>query len=260
MLDMAKILSYNNSNMMYGYDLKVHQTDETDLSDTELCISAQAGDRNAEEKLVCRYSRLVKACARPYFLAGADGEDLIQEGMLGLLKAVRSFDSSKGVPFEAFANMCVTRQIFSAVKTAASARHSPLNQSTSICEPLFDDNADVVSTSSVPISDPMLVVIGMEEHRELLSQLSCLLSVFEAKVLELYLSGNSYDEMSVILKKPTKSVDNAIQRIRRKSAQYFSSRRTQDLSCTHISNLVPDKRDSQSKRGKKNVSGQDISM
>lgn len=259
MLDTVWIVGYNNNKMMYGYDLKIHQSEQSQIADADLCRLAQAGDRSAEETLVCRYSRLVKACARPYFLAGADGEDLIQEGMLGLLKAVRGFDSTKGVPFEAFAHMCVTRRIFSAVKTAAGTKHFPLNQSTSIGEPLFDDNADVVNAASLPISDPMLLVIGMEEHRELKQQLSCLLSVFEAKVLELYLDGNSYEEMSVILNKPAKSVDNAIQRIRRKSAQYFSSRRTQASTCTHISNQVP-QRDSQSKRGKKNVSGQDISM
>ncbi|MCB6366909.1 sigma-70 family RNA polymerase sigma factor [Intestinibacillus massiliensis] len=183
-----------------------------------LCKAASLGDNDAMEQLVHRYSRLVKTCARPYFLAGADGEDLIQEGMVGLLRAIREYDASKSVPFEAFARLCITRRLYSAVRAAASHKHEMLNHSISIEKPLFDDNAEPRPQVAEPISDPESLVIGMEEHRERLKQLLGSLSIFEAKVLRLYLDGYSYEEMAGRLDKPIKSVDNAIQRIRRKSA------------------------------------------
>lgn len=208
----------------------LNQGKESD-SDSVLCRLAQQGDRVAEEQLVCRYARLVKSCARTYFLAGADGEDLIQEGMLGLLKAVRAFDERKGVPFEAFAHLCIKRRLLNTLKYGE--HRGADSQTVFIGEPLFDDK-DAASAVSAPISDPMLLVIGMEEQRELKRQLSSLLSVFEAKVLELFLEGYSYEEMSRLLGKSIKSVDNAIQRIRRKSAKSLSGR-MQGETCTHIS-------------------------
>lgn len=187
-------------------------------SDEALCTAARKGDGRATEQLVHRYSRLVKTCARPYFISGADGEDLIQEGMIGLLGAVQSFDAALGVPFEAYARLCVTRKIYSAVRAASAQKHEPLNHSISIEKPLFDDNAEPRPQVTEPTSDPESLVIGMEEQRERLDRLLGLLSVFEAKVLTLFLDGLSYEEMAQALGKPIKSVDNAIQRIRRKSA------------------------------------------
>ena len=188
------------------------------VGDIDLCCAAHNGDESAMEVLVHRYSRLVKTCARPYFLAGADGEDLIQEGMIGLIRAVREFDSEREVPFEAFARLCVTRKIYSAVRAASASKHEMLNHSISIEKPLFDDNAESRSPVAEPVSDPESLVIGIEEQKERINRLLSSLSVFEAKVLRLYLDGYSYDEMAVLLKRPFKSVDNAIQRIRRKSA------------------------------------------
>ncbi|MGI6181188.1 MAG: sigma-70 family RNA polymerase sigma factor [Agathobaculum sp.] len=187
-------------------------------SDEQLCLLAQLGDGDAAEVLVKRYARLVKTCARPYFLLGADTEDLLQEGMLGLMKAVREFDQTRGAPFQAFARLCVTRRIYSAVRAAASSRHAPLNQSLSIDRPLFEDLAESRTRVTAPMSDPETLVIGNEEREELIKQLYALLSEFEAKVLSLFLDGVSYEEMSETLHKPIKSVDNAIQRIKRKSA------------------------------------------
>ena len=160
------------------------------------------------ENLIRRYTRLVKTCARPYFLAGADAEDLMQEGMLGLLNAVREYDESKGAPFGAFARLCITRKIYSAVKAAASLKHDPLNQSMSIDRPLFEDLAESRTRVTAPNGDP-------EERKK---KLYSLLSEFEAQVLTLFLDGLSYEEMSEALHKPIKSVDNAVQRIKRKSA------------------------------------------
>lgn len=194
------------------------KNDMESCSDEQLCLLAQQGDRNAEEVLVARYFGVVKSCSRPYFLAGGDVEDLIQEGMLGLLNAVRAYNSDRGVPFEAFARMCITRRIYSAVKSASAAKHEPLNHSESIAKtPLFDDNSDTAHAAT----DPAWLVIGREEHREIQQRLMSLLSAFEARVLALYLNGCSYEEMAAEVGKPVKSVDNAIQRIRRKAATLF---------------------------------------
>lgn len=188
-------------------------------TDEQLCALAQQGNGDAAEQLVKRYARLVKTCARPYFLIGADAEDLLQEGMLGLMKAIREFDPAKGAPFNAFARLCVTRKIYSAVRAAAACKHAPLNHSLSIDRPLFEDLAESHTRGMAPIGDPESLVIGNEERKELVGQLYALLSEFEAKVLSLFLDGVSYEEMAETLHKPIKSVDNAIQRIKRKSAR-----------------------------------------
>lgn len=188
------------------------------LSDVELCQQAQRGEQDAMELLCKRYSCLVKSCARPYFLVGADEEDLLQEGMLGLLNAIREFDSQKGIPFPAFARVCVLRRIYSAVRTASAMKHSPLNRSMSFDRPLFEDLAESHNRIMISSSDPESLVIGNEERDERMKQLYALLSAFEAKVLTLFLDGLSYEQMAETLHKPVKSVDNAIQRIRRKSA------------------------------------------
>ncbi|MDO4174380.1 MAG: sigma-70 family RNA polymerase sigma factor [Eubacteriales bacterium] len=179
---------------------------------------AQQGDRAAEELLAVRYFSVVKSCTRPYFLAGGDGEDLIQEGMLGFLKAVRAYEKARNVPFEAFARMCIIRRVYTAVTAASAAKHEPLNHSESIAKtPLFDENSKAVHAAA----DPVNVVIDMEEQRERQQKLESLLSAFESRVLALYLDGCSYEEMAAEVGKTVKSVDNAIQRIRRKAAALF---------------------------------------
>lgn len=186
------------------------------MNESELRHAAKGGDGIAVDELVHRYSKMVKTCARPYFLAGADSEDLIQEGMLGFLRALSTFDESRGIPFEAYARTCVSRRIFSAVRAAASHKHEPLNSSLTLEKPLFEDDAE--SRQRISGSDPEALVIGMEEQKERLDSLRNLLSVFEAQVLSLYLDGCSYDEIAARLRRPLKSVDNALQRIKRKSA------------------------------------------
>ena len=200
--------------MMYDND----NPNFEDCSDEQLCAMAQQGNRTAEEALAVRYFSVVKACSRPYFLAGGDCEDLIQEGMLGLLKAVRAYAPERNVPFEAFARMCITRRVYSAVSAASAAKHEPLNHSESIAKtPLFDENSKAVHA----VSDPVNVVIDMEEYRERQQRLQASLSAFESRVLALYLDGCSYEEMAAEVGKSVKSVDNAIQRIRRKAAALF---------------------------------------
>lgn len=191
------------------------------IPDEALCTAAQSGDAGAMEQIVYRYTKLVKTIARPCFLAGGDGEDLLQEGMIGLLYAVRRFNPDMEVPFGAYAKLCISRRIYSAVRAANAHKHEFLNRSISIEKPLFDDNAEPHTPVEKPISNPESLVIGMEEQKERRARLFRSLSIFEAKVLKLYLAGYSYAEMAEKLAVSVKAVDNAIQRIRRKSATIY---------------------------------------
>lgn len=195
-----------------------------ELSDETLCCQAAQGDREAEELLVTRYNRLVRICARPYFLAGGDSEDLIQEGMVGLLSAIREYRREERVSFRTFAETCVRNRLFSAIKAATRDKHTPLNNYISFETPFFDGNAGY---SAFPPqseqSDPETLYIRQESHRERAEDLKDRLSSFEAEILRLYLTGLSYLEIAAAVHRPQKSVDNAVQRIRRKVAQQISS-------------------------------------
>lgn len=174
-------------------------------SDETLCTLAASGDRIAEEVLVLRYNRLVRVCSRPFFLAGGDSEDLIQEAMFGLLKAIREFDPSRDVTFHTFAEVCIRNRIRSAISSAGSDRHSPLN------------NSVPMELSPQELSaGPEDSLIHQEEGAERLQKLKDRLSPLERKILSLYLTGLSYYEIGQQLGKTAKSVDNAVQRIRRK--------------------------------------------
>ena len=196
-----------------------------DQTDEELIALMRNGDDAATEALISRYAGYVRFLARPYFLAGGDAEDLIQEGMIGLLKAIREFHPEKDVSFKTFAGSCIRNKLFSALKNAARNKHSPLNHYISLEAPFFDSNMehpDLIISNLGVSGDPVELVIGNEALKELSATLRGLLSGFEAKVLDLYLEGRSYQEISEITLKPQKSVDNAVQRIRRKLARYFS--------------------------------------
>ncbi len=194
-------------------------------SDEALCALAATGDRLAEERLAERYSRLVRICARPYFLAGGDSEDLIQEGMIGLLAAIRGFSAEKEASFRTYAETCIRNRLRSAVRAAARDKHSPLNHSISLGDPLFDGSSEpyAYSAAGQRLDDPEDVLIGREERESRVSALRDKLSCFEKTVLDLYLSGLSYGQIARRMDRPLKSVDNAVQRIRRKAAPYFSS-------------------------------------
>ena len=184
-------------------------------SDEELCLSAARGDPSAETELVRRYGRLVRACVCPLFLVGGDSEDLTQEGMLGLLTAVRSFDPGRDASFRTFAEICIRSRLLTAVRAAQGGKHAPLNHSVSYEPPLFDGtNAYLFSSAESPED----VVIGREELKERLEALKGRLSKFEAQILPPYLSGLSCGEIAQRVGRSQKSVDNAIQRIRRKTA------------------------------------------
>jgi len=182
----------------------------------ELAQKAARGDVAAEEILVSENIMLVRACARPYFLAGGDSEDLFQEGMLGLLSAIRTFDHEKGVKFTTYAESCVRRRIYSAIRSASGYKHTPLNSYISLESQQLDEGN---THSAYFLRDPEDFVIARESVGEIRKLLFGALSRFESGVLELFLEGMSYKDMAARLGKSNKSVDNAVQRIRKKLAQ-----------------------------------------
>jgi len=189
------------------------------LNDTELLRLSSSGDGNAEEALVERYMRMVLSCARPLVLAGGDTEDLVQEGMFGLLSAIRRFDENGGASFKTFAELCIRSRLFSAIKSASRLKHFPLNDGMSL-EQLSEESS--VQLSAIPEIfrySPEVLVMARESREELYSAFSKCLSKLERNVLELYLDGFSYREIGEKLNKETKAVDNAVQRIRRKLAR-----------------------------------------
>ena len=192
--------------------------DLIELSDNDLQLRAVNGDGAAEETLAARYMQLVRACARPLFLAGGDSEDLSQEGMFGLLSAIREFDPSQGVSFHSFAEHCIRMRLYSAVKTASRLKHLPLNDSMPL-EQLSDDPSSQLSAAPELFRrSPEDLVLARESKEELKELFNQRLSPLEKRVLDLFLDGLSYRNIAQVLHKDEKSVDNAVQRIRRKLA------------------------------------------
>ena len=194
-----------------------------DLTDEELCRLAASGNRDAEETLVTRYNRLVRTCARPFFLAGGDSEDLTQEGMVGLIKAVREYDGSKETSFRTFAEICIRNRLYSVLRAASRDKHLPLNQSVPLDTPYFDSNSYTSGTNNLAQRNPEDFLIDREHTAALLSGVRKQLSELEAKILGYYLDGLSCREIAETVGRSSKSVDNAVQRIRRKVAQHILS-------------------------------------
>ena len=190
-------------------------------SDEQLCVQAQKGDRLAEEQLVTGYARLVRIYARPYFLAGGDSEDLLQEGMIGLLSAIREFQAERNVSFRVYASTCIQNRLRSAVRSASRNKHGPLNDSVSLMDALFDSAAYDPQTDFQRQEGPEEHLIRREEESRQMEILFGSLSAFERTVLALYLDDLSRGEIAGRVRKPVKSVENAIQRIRRKIAPCF---------------------------------------
>ena len=197
-------------------------------SDEEVIRDAKTGDGQALEFLINKYKSFVRAKARTYFLIGADREDIIQEGMIGLYKAIRDFRGDKLSSFRAFAELCITRQIITAIKTATRQKHIPLNSYISLNKPIFDEESDrtlldVISEESV--SDPEEMMINREEFAGIEVKMGEILSNLEWQVLSLYLQGRTYQEISVLLHRHVKSIDNALQRVKRKLEKYLEEGR-----------------------------------
>jgi RNA polymerase sporulation-specific sigma factor len=205
------------------------QRAERELEDLQLVIRARNGDTRSMDVLIRRYTGFVRLKASSYFLAGGDSEDLIQEGLIGLYKAVRDFRSDKETSFRSFAELCITRQIITAIKTATRFKHAPLNTYVSFSQTPAgqESEGDCTLGDALPgpsVDEPSVCVISTEELQSLVFCLGTGLSKLEADALKLYLEGSSYEEMAERLEVDTKTIDNALQRVKRKILQHQASR------------------------------------
>jgi RNA polymerase sporulation-specific sigma factor len=205
------------------------QKAQRELEDLQLVLRARNGDSSAMDVLMRRYTGFVRLKASSYFLAGGDSEDLVQEGLIGLYKAVRDFRADKETSFRSFAELCVTRQIITAIKTATRFKHAPLNSYVSFSHTPAGQESDSECTlgDALPgpsVDDPSVCVISTEELQSLVFTLGSGLSQLEADALRLYLEGSSYEQMAEELGCDTKTIDNALQRVKRKILTHQKSR------------------------------------
>ena len=196
----------------------------SELDDNRLQELAAVGDRQAEERLVVKYMRLVRRCSRPFFLVGGAPEDLIQEGMLGLLSAIRQYDPKQNAAFKTYAELCIKNRLLSAVKTDSRLKHNPLNDGLPLDSLLSEESQiPLLAYTELFRRTPEEQVLARENKMELQQSFKRCLSPMERNVLRLYLDGLSYQEIAEQTGRPIKAVDNAIQRIRRKLAQNLDS-------------------------------------
>jgi len=203
------------------------------VEDLALVLRARNGDRHSLDEIIRRYAGFVRLKASSYFLAGGDTDDLVQEGLVGLYKAIRDYRADKDTSFRSFAELCVTRQIITAIKTATRFKHSPLNGYVSFSHTPagHDDAGDCAVGDALPgpsVQDPARRVIATEELQALVSCLGTGLSRLESRVLTLYLEGRSYEEIGQLVECDPKAVDNALQRVKRKVGQHLDSRAVAD--------------------------------
>ena len=201
---------------MDGY-VQMQYSEMEHLSDESLCLALQQGNSEAGDILAYRYRRLVRSCAHPYFLAGGDSEDLLQEGMIGLIKAMRAFHPDRAASFQTFAEVCIRSRLCSVIRASRAGKHSPLNESVPLNAFLIDSQPQYSQL------DPEDLLIDREKAAALLNQVRSQLSDFEIRVLDLYLDGCSCGEIAATVGRTYKSVDNAVQRIRRKIGRQISS-------------------------------------
>jgi RNA polymerase sigma-H factor len=198
------------------------------LEDLDLVKRVRDGDERSLETLLSRYRNFARSKARSYFLAGSDKEDVVQEGMIGLYKAIRDFDLEQETPFRAFAELCISRQILTAIKTANRQKHQPLNASLSLDAPAYGDDVgdrSVGDTIRAPqVHDPAELVISAEEIEAIRDSMRDNLTDLESDVLLLYMDGKSYEEIAGALGNHVKSIDNALQRIKRKLQRHLDQR------------------------------------
>ena len=213
--------------MLVANDEFYESIDNSQQDEYDIVLKASKGDKIALEYIIKKYKNFVKAKAKSYILIGADKEDIIQEGMIGLYKAVRDFDASKTNSFKGFADICITRQIITAIKTATRQKHIPLNSYISLNKPVYDEESertllDIIATSIV--TDPEELIISKEELKHIESKMNELLSDLELQVVEYYLNGKSYQYIADKLKRDVKSIDNALQRVKRKLEKHLENR------------------------------------
>ncbi|UOQ44636.1 RNA polymerase sporulation sigma factor SigH [Halobacillus salinarum] len=202
----------------------IKEADLSKLDDEAIVEKINQGQIQALDYLINKYKNFVRAKARTYFLIGADREDIVQEGMIGLYKAIRDYQEDKLSSFKAFAELCVTRQIITAIKTATRQKHIPLNSYVSLDKPIYDEESDRTLLDVIAGSkaiDPQELIVNKEKFGDMEEKISELLSDLEKKVLALYLDGQSYQEISEELKRHVKSIDNALQRVKRKLEKYL---------------------------------------
>lgn len=206
--------------------LKVPETPAgyQDLADEDVVALCRTGDAVAVEYLLNKYKNFVRSKARSYFLIGADHEDIVQEGMIGLYKAIRDFRPEKLSSFRAFAELCITRQIITAIKTATRQKHIPLNSYVSLNKPLYDEESDrtlLDVCAEGHSTNPEELLISQEDLRGIHQKIDEVLSSLEQEVLAAYLDGKSYQEIADMLGRHVKSIDNALQRVKRKLEKYL---------------------------------------
>ncbi len=205
-----------------------HQKPLEELEDVQLVGRVRTGDDGALETLLERYRNFARSKARSYFLAGSDKEDVVQEGMIGLYKAVRDFDLAQETPFRAFAELCISRQILTAIKTANRHKHQPLNSSISLDAPAYGDDQSDRSLADQLVAptfaDPVELVISAQEIEAIRDSMRANLTKLEGDVLRLYMDGKSYEEIAGALGNHVKSIDNALQRIKRKLQRHLDQR------------------------------------
>lgn len=196
------------------------------LVDDELLHLIKKGNSHALNTLICKYKNFVRAKAQTYFLIGADREDIVQEGMIGLYKAIKDYDAERLASFKGFAELCITRQIITAIKTATRQKHMPLNSYVSLDKPIYDEESDRTLIDVIEGStavDPQELLINREKFGDIEVKLQSVLSHLEKQVLHLYLDGCSYQEISEELGRHVKSIDNALQRVKRKLEQLMKA-------------------------------------
>ena len=215
---------------MRGENRSEDRAELDQLEDNELVAMARDGNDRAIDELLNRYRNFARSKARSYFLAGPDRDDVVQEGMIGLYKAVRDFDLEQETPFRAFAELCISRQILTAIKTANRNKHQPLNSSVSLDAPLYGGGEDEERSLgdglmlSPAITDPVELVISAEEIEAIRDSMRSSLTDLEGDVLRLYMDGKSYEEIAGALGNHVKSIDNALQRIKRKLQRHLAKR------------------------------------
>lgn len=201
------------------------------MTDEELVRLAQEGDNDALEYLLNKYKNFVRSKARSYFLIGADHEDIVQEGMIGLYKAIRDYRTDKQASFRAFAELCITRQIITAIKTATRQKHIPLNSYVSLNKPIYDEESDRTLMDVIVegrAQNPEDLIIGQEDLVSIRDRVDQVLSSLEQDVLNAYLDGKSYQEIADKLGRHVKSIDNALQRVKRKLEKFLAETKSQD--------------------------------